>query len=496
MKKKIFAGLGLLLLIFMTGSTVAMVSIMRTTRSMDRLVLLHQIEIQRERLIIHIQQIQTGIYRGSERRGKDIDLLIAQITEMDKALNSCLSCHHSPELSQGLRSLRDTSDDYKSVISDLFTASMNHSRIAGLEQRAIEIGQDLITMTQGMSFNANVRLQEKTRETMDVIRTAIWVLFGMLVIGFCLAAVIAYKLAKGIDVPCKRLIDATRRIASGDLQYRVEITGREVDEFQEVGTALNMMTQNLYAYRRQIIQSTKLAAIGELATNIAYEVNNPLTGVLGYTGLLLKSDDIPDDKKEHLRTIERETLRAREILKNLLDFARRKPPRLAPTDIRGVVDDALALVRSQARLSGVEIEIDCGDALPLVSVDPDEMKQVFVNIINNAFFSMPSGGRLSIKCSRKEKIAGGGELLISFEDTGAGIPETHLDRIFDPFFPSRVDGAGSGLGLSTSYMIVQNYGGRIDVESILGKGSIFRVVLPLEAAELVARQAIQSQEKA
>lgn len=94
MKKKIFAGLGLLLLIFMTGSTVAMGSIMRTTRSMDKLVLLHQIEIQRERLIIHVQQIQTGIYRGSERRGKDIDLLIAQTMEMDKALNSCLSCHH------------------------------------------------------------------------------------------------------------------------------------------------------------------------------------------------------------------------------------------------------------------------------------------------------------------------------------------------------------------------------------------------------------------
>lgn len=147
-------------------------------------------------------------------------------------------------------------------------------------------------------------------------------------------------------------------------------------------------------------------------------------------------------------------------------------------------------------MTGVEIEIDCGDALPLVPVDPDEMKQVFVNIINNAFFSMTSGGRLSITCSKKEKIMGGGELVISFEDTGAGIPETHLDRIFDPFSPSRVDGSGSGLGMSTSYMIVQNYGGRIDVESTLGKGSIFRVVLPLEAADLGAGQAGQPQEKA
>lgn len=494
MKKKIYAGLGLLLLIFVTGSTIAMGSIMRITRSMDKLVLLHQIEIQRERLIIHVQQIQSGIYRSSTRTGKDIDLLIAQTMEMDKALNSCLACHHSPELTQGLRSIRDLADDYKAAISNLFTVAMNPVRIAGLERRAIELGQDLLTMTQGMSFNANVRLQQKTQETMAAIRAVIWVLFGMLAIGFCLAAAIAYRLAKGIEVPCKRLIEATRRIASGDLQHRVEITGRDVEEFQEVGAALNTMTQNLYGYRRQIVQSTKLAAIGELATNIAYEVNNPLTGVLGYTGLLLKSEDIPNDKKEHLKTIERETLRAREILKNLLDFARRKPPRLAATDIRGVVDDAIALVRSQARLAGVQIEIDCEDTLPLVSVDPNEMKQVFVNIINNAFFSMPSGGRLSIKCSRK-KNEGKDELVISFEDTGAGIPESHLDKIFDPFFPSRADGSSGGLGLSTSYMIVQNYGGRIDVESTLGKGSIFSVILPLEAADRVGEPKKQPLEK-
>ena len=127
---------------------------------------------------------------------------------------------------------------------------------------------------------------------------------------------------------CKKLLEATRRISHGELQHRVEISDGPGSEFRELAEAFNAMTQNLHQSQRQLVQSAKLAAIGELATNIAYEVNNPLTGVLGYTGLLLKSDDIPADKKEQLKTIERETLRAREILKNLLDFARRKPPRL------------------------------------------------------------------------------------------------------------------------------------------------------------------------
>jgi two-component system NtrC family sensor kinase len=239
------------------------------------------------------------------------------------------------------------------------------------------------------------------------------------------------------------------------------------------------MTQNLHLSQRQLVQSAKLAAIGELATNIAYEVNNPLTGVLGYTGLLLKADDIPADKKEQLRTIERETLRAREILKNLLDFSRRKPPRLAKTDISGLIQDTLLLVKGQARMSNVKIVTDCSGSLPPVAVDIDEMKQVFVNLINNAFFAMPKGGTLTISCSRVRDLSGKDIVAVALADTGHGIPEEHLDKIFDPFFTTRPDGGGTGLGLSISFMVVHNHGGRIEVESKVGKGSIFRVILPV-----------------
>jgi two-component system NtrC family sensor kinase len=311
---------------------------------------------------------------------------------------------------------------------------------------------------------------------MAIIRKVKVILIVTFLLGFLLAVVIIVLLVRSLNQRLNRLLEATRRIARGDLQHRVE--GSDDDEFGELASAFNTMTQNLHRSKRQLLQSAKLAAIGELATNIAYEVNNPLTGVLGYTGLLLKADDVPAERKEYLRTIERETLRARETLKNLLDFSRRKPPRMVRTDIAGIIDDTLALVRGQAKAARVEIKAECSAGLPLVAADTDEMKQVFVNLINNAFFAMTSGGALTIRCKSETDETGRTMVVVSLSDTGHGIPEDHLDKIFDPFFTTRPDGQGTGLGLSISYMVVQNHGGRIEVESAVGQGSTFRVYLP------------------
>lgn len=479
MKKRILIGFGSLLFIFLMGSVIAVLYITKTTQRMDRLILLHQIEILREDLIIHIQQVQSNIFRQKIRNGGDVDVLVSHVQEMDKVMDSCLGCHHSPELAQGLLGMRDMANDYKTAISRLVTASANPGRIEYLERRAHDLGQELITMTQGMAFTANVRLQQKTQETMNTIREVRRVLYGTLVLGFLLALVTAWVLAQSLDRRLQKLLDATRRISRGELQHRVEISDGKGSEFRELGESFNAMTHNLQQSQRQLVQSAKLAAIGELATNIAYEVNNPLTGVLGYTGLLLKTDDIPADKKEHLKTIERETLRAREILKNLLDFARRKPPRLERTDIISLLQDTFELVKGQARLTNVKLHLDCPPGLPALALDSDEMKQVFVNLINNAFFAMPGGGTFTTRCKHEINPAGKEVVAVEFTDTGIGIPEAQLDKIFDPFFTTRLEGEGSGLGLSISYMIVQNHGGTIEVESKVGEGSTFRVVLPV-----------------
>lgn len=483
MKKRIFIGFALLLLIFLLGSIVAVLFITKTTERMDKLIALHQVEILREDLIIHVQQVQSNIYHSRIWSGGDVDVLVSHVQEMDRVKDSCIGCHHTPELTQGLLAMRDMANDYKAAISRLVTVSANPRRIARLERRALDIGQELIAMTQGMAFDANVRLQQKTRETMATVRTVRGILIATLLAGFAIALIIAYALMKSLDRRIQKLLNATKRISHGELQHRVDVDDERDGEFKQLGEAFNLMTRNLHMSRRQLVQSAKLAAIGELAANVAYEVNNPLTGVLGYTGLLLKSDDLPMEKKEHLKTIEHETLRAREILKNLLDFARRKPPRLLKTDIGALVQDALALVKGQARLNDIELVLSCSEGeVPPAAVDTDEMKQVFINLTNNAFLSMPKGGAFSVRCFHGRDVTDRDVVIIEFSDTGRGIPEEQLDKIFDPFFSTMLEGDGAGLSLSVSYMIVQNHGGRIEVESKVGEGTTFRVVLPVVEA--------------
>ena len=165
MKKKILLGFSLLTLIFFVGGILAVYHITKTTNRMDRLILLHQVEILREDLIIRVQTVQSHIDRYKLRTDKDVDSLVSQVKEMNRIMDSCVGCHHSPELAQGLLGMKDLANDYQTAISRLITASRNPERFAALESRVRDVGQEIITMTQGMAFTANIHLQQKTQET-------------------------------------------------------------------------------------------------------------------------------------------------------------------------------------------------------------------------------------------------------------------------------------------------------------------------------------------
>jgi two-component system NtrC family sensor kinase len=215
-----------------------------------------------------------------------------------------------------------------------------------------------------------------------------------------------------------------------------------------------------------------MAAIGELAANVAHEVNNPLTSVLGYTTHLLKTLDLPESPKRILGMMEQETLRVRKIIRNLLDFSRQKASWMQPSDIIAPRKQRLSF---RARQSHHRQNHEYSASPVLVSIDANEMKQVFINIINNALQAMPQGGDLRIRLTTD----GDQEALIEFADTGIGILPGNMKKIFEPFFSTKENGDGTGLGLSITYRIVQNHGGRIEVESEVGKGSVFKVFLPL-----------------
>ena len=228
--------------------------------------------------------------------------------------------------------------------------------------------------------------------------------------------------------------------------------------------------------QQQLVHSTKMAAIGELAANVAHEINNPLTSVLGYTSHLLKTLEVPEESRQKLRTIEQETLRVRKIIRNLLDFSRQRVSQLQPGDLLQPLRETVSLLRGAADAASVRIIEDYPEPPVIVSMDHNELKQVFINLMNNALHAMPMGGELRVRVDAGRENERG----IEFSDTGHGIPEEHLKKIFEPFFSTKGNGDGTGLGLSISYRIIQNHGGRIEVNSEVGRGSLFRVVLPLQ----------------
>ena len=228
---------------------------------------------------------------------------------------------------------------------------------------------------------------------------------------------------------------------------------------------------------RKLIQAEKLAAVGEMAAGIAHELNNPLTTVTGFTELVL--DEMPENGeiRPDLELVLREARRARDVVRRLLDFSRSSESERTRVDLNELMDDVLALTNHLMHTSGVQLDVSLGKHLPWVSVDRNQMKQVFLNLFHNALQAMPTGGQLFVRTGARQRN-GRKWVTASIRDTGAGITPEHRERIFEPFFTTRSGQGGTGLGLSVTYGIVSDHGGEIEVDSEVGHGASFTVWLP------------------
>jgi PAS domain S-box-containing protein len=263
-------------------------------------------------------------------------------------------------------------------------------------------------------------------------------------------------------------------------------TGVHADRLQTFADQASMAIQNAHLYedlrrqmqelqsaQTQLVQSAKMAAIGELAAGVAHELNNPLTSVLGFSELLLRDTEADAPAHNDLAIIVEETRRARDIVRGLLTFAHQTASTPEPADLNQVLQQTLSLIRRQIELRRVTLHETYADDLPYIPLDASRLKQVILNLVTNALDAMPRGGTLTVSTRRVAD-----DLAISFADTGTGIAQDHLPRIFEPFFTTKPTGQGIGLGLSVSLGIIQEHGGRIDVESRVGEGSTFTVWLP------------------
>jgi signal transduction histidine kinase/CheY-like chemotaxis protein len=247
---------------------------------------------------------------------------------------------------------------------------------------------------------------------------------------------------------------------------------------KELEQKVEERTQELRATQEQLLQSEKLASIGQLAAGVAHEINNPMGVILGFTQGILKT--LPEDNplRKPLTNVEKESLRCKRIIQNLLDFARHSEPTPHLTNINELIDASCELVEHQISLQNVKLVKDYDPALPSIMADPNQLQQVFINIMLNAYQAMPDGGTLHITTRTVSS-----ELQVMFADTGPGIPEENLQHIFDPFFTTKEVGEGTGLGLSVSYGIVKAHGGDIEVDSQMGKGTTLIIKLPLDKSK-------------
>jgi len=354
--------------------------------------------------------------------------------------------------------------------------------------------------------------QTMRRNTLNVAGFAV----GFIVLAAFALGVLVHRL---VYVPLRDLETGARKLATGDLGQSIPV--RSADEFGEVAAAFNAMTDALRDSRSELTEwghkleekveertrklraaeagaaeREKLASVGLLAAGIAHELNNPLTGILTFSHMIRKK--VPDGSQdaEDLDLVIRETKRCATIIRRLLDFARQRPPEKKFADLNQVIADTVRLVERPANLHDIEIVLDLDADLPRVWIDEDLVKQVVMNLLVNAEHAIADKGSITIRSRRlpQPRSPEPGTppvpmVEVSVADTGCGIPEENLKRIFDPFFTSKGVGKGTGLGLSVSHGIVVAHGGAIEVESSVGKGSTFRIFLPMEPPAAEARDA-------
>jgi signal transduction histidine kinase len=319
-------------------------------------------------------------------------------------------------------------------------------------------------------------------------RNQILILFA---IGTLAIIIVGYILAQGIARPILRLRTVSQAVAAGDLNQHTGL--RQPDEIGELASAFDVMTDRLRARteeilqrtdqlaeanarlqsaQQQLVQSEKLAAVGQLTAGIVHDVKNPLAIIVGLAEELPEHADLNPVARKYLTTIRDSARRANTIVTDLLKFARESTPDMKLQDLRDTIETVLRLTDYMARRAKVSVTKDLPSAPALLMYDAVQIEQVLMNLVQNAIQAMPHGGSLHVALTHTGDL-----VAVAVKDTGIGIPPQNLRRIFDPFFTTKAPGEGTGLGLSTSYGIVARHGGRIDVQSQVGEGTTFTIWL-------------------
>jgi len=300
----------------------------------------------------------------------------------------------------------------------------------------------------------------------------------ILVVGTA-ATLLVFRASTLFTSPITHMIEVIRRVKHGNLEEKMAVEGQ--DELAEMAGAFNRMTDIIRHNKEMeasLAQQGKMASLGVLSSGVAHEINNPLGVILGYAGFIEGKMSEDDPNYRYIHEIKRESKRCKKIVQDLLSYARTPRPSLEPVDLNGLLAQIVDFAANHTDMRNVIIHTDFTPSLPRVMMDGDQMRQVAINLILNAGGAMPEGGGAFGWTEPVE----GGRVEISFIDTGGGIPQESIEKIFEPFYTTKE--RGTGLGLAITRQIIEQHHGEIAIESTPGTGTTVRVNLPVEHEEL------------
>jgi len=300
------------------------------------------------------------------------------------------------------------------------------------------------------------------------------VAFMTILLTFLLATPVSRMITRPLK-ELKELSTTSRRVAGGDHNARAPVTtGGEVGQLAE---AFNNMLDILQTTQDQLVQSEKLASLGQLAAGVAHELNNPLSTILLFSDILLNESNPSDQHRADLETVVQETQRCKTIVSSLLDFARQHQIEVQELDLNALIQTIINIEKKREDYASIEIIKELNPDLPKIQADPAQLQAVLTNLMSNSLEAMPQGGKLSIRTHLLQS----GNVSIVVEDTGVGIPPENLAKLFTPFFTTKSIGKGTGLGLAIVYGIIKMHHGQINVKSTVGSGTSITIQLPIHA---------------
>jgi signal transduction histidine kinase len=478
MKKKIIFGLSLFAMMFFFGGVYIVTTMESSTYELHRLTELNHVAALRKDLLISIERVQSDVRLKGTRYATGVQPLIDG-SRMIEASKRCLGCHHSVGAGRTISDLVNNIERYGETAGHTFTAFPESAIPQSQADSTLRLGDDLIRKIELIINVTNATLGKREREILKEVNQRKGILFLMVTVGPFFAVGLAFILISGITRPVNSLLDATRRLNAGDLDYRIH--GLK-DEFGQVADSFNEMAASLKKQMQAMQRTEQLRTCGEMAASLAHEIRNPLAGIKVSIEVLLAELDIDERDKDVLSKIIEQIRHIELLMKNLLNFARPVAAQLSMVNVNNILEKTVYFIEKHPSFSSgdsrKQISEELDDSLPDTIGDPQQLQQVFLNLFLNAADAIPSGGTITVK-TRYDKADE--TITIEFEDTGKGIPVELMKKIFQPFFTTK--GKGTGLGLAVSKRIIEGNGGSIIAMNNPSGGATFRVVLPVKEGE-------------